>query len=61
MLGDPTGQDAVVRSRVHSAQASRPTDATASSGCSGANHEMAPELPSASTTSLLQTGQPMAK
>jgi hypothetical protein len=35
-------------------------DAAASQGCRRANHVSAPEVPRARSTSLLQTGQPMA-
>jgi hypothetical protein len=46
--------------RVHSAMASMASEPAARTGWTGANHCSAPPAPMASTTSMLQTGQPMA-
>lgn len=55
------GQARSVTSRVRSAQLSSATEARPRTGCSGAHTVSAPETPSSSTTSLLQTGQPIAR
>src|SRR6266540_4848850 len=54
------GHAAALPSLTHSAHATRPSDARASSGWIGANSRSAPLAPTARTTSLLQTGQPIA-
>lgn len=56
-----TSQRTVPRSRISSAHAKNATDASARNGWTGANHLIAPEVPSASKMSLLHTGQPTAK
>ena len=56
-----SGQLSAPRSRPRNASANRTTDAMASTCCSGANSSMAPVVPIATTTNLLQTGHPTAK
>ncbi len=55
-----TGRRGRVGQRARSATASRTTDRAPSAGWMGRNHSTAPEVPMASTTSLLQAGQPAA-
>lgn len=56
-----TGHASCAASRRTSAQASSTTPAAPSTGCTGANHWIAPEYPSATSASLLHTGQPTAR
>ncbi len=56
-----TSQTFAVRNRRMSAWSNRATEVAARTGWTGAKYASAPLTPMASTTSLLQTGQPTAK
>ena len=60
-VGTDTAQDAMVRRRMRRAQAISNTEAKARIGWKGANQVIAPDVPRARRTSLLQTGHPTAK